>query len=251
MQRILIADSSRTLAESMEKQLNKNFIVKICCDGRRVLRMVMDFEPDIIVLDTMLPGCDGISILHSIRSAGGTENVVVLSANLSLTVQKMLANLGVVYAFSKPCNIQNVVCFVRQLALGDAGLTQWNPETEIDNILLRLGFRYGRGGYECTYEAIRLRYIGEVGYITKCLYTEVRKNCGKKNNDVVEKAIRDAIRHGWDNGDPLIWELYFPQAGKRECPSNDVFISRIARALQNREKLKKPCKLEIAKEKQA
>lgn len=251
MQRILIADSSRNLAEGIAKQLNNDFLVKICCDGRRVLRQVIDFEPDIIVLDMMLPGCDGIALLQNIRSSGGTENMVVLSANLTIPVQQILSQLGVVYAFCKPCAIANVVCFVRQLALGTSGLSSWNVETELDNILLRLGFQCGKGGYDCTYEAIRLRYIGEDGRITKCLYTEVRKRCGKKSREAVEKAIRDAINTAWKFGDPEVWELYFPQVGNRKCPSNDMFISRIARALQNREKLKKPCKLEIVKQKEA
>lgn len=249
MQRVLIADSSRVFAESIAKQLNKDFLAMICCDGRRVLRQVIEFEPDIIVLDMMLPGCDGISLLQNIRSSGRTENVVVLSANLSIPVQKILSQLGVVYAFSKPCAAQNVVCFVRQLSLGNAGLSTWNMEMELDNILLRLGFRCGRGGYDCTYEAIRLRYGGESGFITKCLYADVRKICGKKNTETVEKAIRDAIKNAWENGDTDIWDLYF--SGIKECPTNDVFISRIAKALQNREKLRKPCDLEIIKEKQA
>ena len=248
MQRILIADSSRMLAEGIGKQLEKDFLVKICCDGRRVLRQVIDFEPDILVLDMAMPGCDAISLLHNIRLAGGTENVIVLSGNFSMPVQRILGELGVVYAFTKPCAAQNVSCFVRQLALGEDGLSSWNVETELDNMLLRLGFRC-RGGYDCTYEAVYLRYSGESGYLTKCLYADVRKICGKKNSNTVEKAIRDAIKFAWENGDPEIWELYFPQG--RECPTNEAFISRAAKALQNREKLKKPCKMEVLKEKEA
>lgn len=251
MQRILIADSSKNLAEGIGKQLNKDFLVKICCDGRRVLRQVIDFEPDLIILDLMMPGCDGITLLQNIRSSGGTANVVVLSANLTMPVQQIISQLGVVYAFCKPCATQNVVCFVRQLALGDSGLSPWNIETELDNVLLRLGFQYGKGGYRCTYEAIRLRYIGEDGYITKCLYTEVRKRCGKKSIEAVEKSIRDAINAAWENGDPNVWDLYFPQGENRKCPSNDMFISRISKALQDREKMKKPCKLEIVQQKGA
>ena len=249
MQRILIADSSRMFAEGIAKQLNKDFLVKICCDGRRVLRHVIDFEPDIMLLDMALPGCDGITLIHNIRMAGRTENIVALSTNLSAQVQQILASMGVVFAFTKPCAISNVVCFVRQLALGDPGLTPWNLETELDNALLRLGFRCGRGGYDCTYEAIRLRYYGEVGFITKCLYAEVRKNCCKKNTDAVEKAIRDAISGAWLNGDRDVWELYFP--GSKSSPSNEVFICRITKALQNRERQKKPYKPDAAEVKEA
>lgn len=251
MQRILIADSSKMFAEGISKHLKNDFQVKICCDGKSVLRQVIDFEPDIIVLDLALPGCDGISVLSNIRSAGGTENVIVLSVNLSLPVQQMLAGLGVTYVYSKPCSVENVVAFVRQLALGDSGLSAWNLETELDNILLRLGFRCGRSGYECTYEAIRLRYFKKGNYISKCLYIDVRKICGKKSSNAVEKAIRDGIKAAWENGDPVVWDLYFTHGKNRECPSNDNFIGRIVRALQNCERLKKPYDPEIAEQKQA
>lgn len=249
MQRVLIADSSKMFGQGILKHLDKDFLVSICCDGRRVLRKIIDVDPDIIVLDMALPGCDGISLLQNLRAAGRTDKVVVISAALTIPVQQILSQLGVTYVFSKPCNIQNVVSFIRQLALGESGLSSWSMETELDNILLHLGFRCGLGGYECTYEAIRLRYVGQGGFITKCLYSDVRKICGKKSVEAVEKAIRYAIGGAWENGDRDIWELYFP--GIKECPSNDVFVGRIFKALQNRERLKKPCKLEIAKQKEA
>ena len=251
MQRVLIADSSKMFCQGVAKQLEKDFLVSFCCDGGRVLRKIIDFDPDIILLDMALPGCDGVTLIENIRMAGGTENIVVFSTDLSMRVQQILAGLGVVFAFSKPCAISNVVCFVRQLALSDPGLDHWNVEAELDNILLRLGFRCGRGGYNCTYEAIRLRYNGEVGFITKCLYAEVRKICGKKSTDAVEKAIRDAINIAWDKGDPDVWDLYFPPGKKREAPSNEVFIARITRALNNHEKLKKPCEQELIIQKEA
>lgn len=249
MQRVLIADSSKMFGQGIAKHLDKDFLVSICCDGRKVLRTIIDFDPDIIVLDMALPGCDSISLLQNLRAAGRTDNVVVISASITMPVQQILSQLGVVYSFPKPCSVESVVSFVRQLALGGSALSSWNVETELDNVLLHLGFRCGLGGYECTYEAIRLRYIGQGGFITKCLYADVRKLCGKKSTDAVEKAIRYAIGGAWQSGDRDIWELYFPSI--KESPSNDVFIGRIVKALQNRERIKKPCKLELPKQKEA
>lgn len=250
MQRILIADPSKMFAEGIAKRLNNEFLVNICTDGRKVLRQVLDFEPDIILLDMALPGCDGISLLETIRAAGRMDSVVATSANLTMPVQQILSRLGVVYVFSKPCLAENVACFLRQLALGESGLSAWTMETELDNTLLRLGFRCGKSGYECTYEAICLRYANGGNYTSKCLYIDVRRICGKKSSEAVEKAIRDAIKIAWENGDPNVWDLYFNQGENRECPTNDVFIGRIVRALQNRERLKRPYKqkVEILKE---
>jgi hypothetical protein len=162
---------------------------------------------------------------------------VTSGANISVPVQQILAGLGVTYIFPKPCALGSVVSFLHRLASGLPDLSAWCAETEIDNVLLNMGFHCGRSRYQCTFQAILLKYCGKGGDTTKYLYSEVRKLCGKKSIDVVEKAIRDAIRHAWDHGDPQVWELYFPVCDKQGCPSNEVFIARIALAIKNRERL--------------
>ena len=86
-----------------------------------------------------------------------------------------------------------------------------------------------------------LIYYDKGGDSAKYLYSEVRKLCGKKSIEVVEKAIRDAIKHAWQHGDRNVWGMYFPTSTREGCPSNEVFVERISLALKNRERFKKPC----------
>ena len=117
-------------------------------------------------------------------------------------------------------------------------------ETEIDNILLRLGFQCGKSRYDCTYQAIRLKCCGEAGDSAKYLYSEVRRICGKKTMESVEKAIRDAIGHAWEHGDRDVWLMYFPLSCGGKSPSNEIFVSRIAQAVGHMERRKKNRDLE-------
>lgn len=251
MLRVLITDSSRPVAERVAKQLSGDFLVEICCDGRSVLRKFRSFEPDIVLLDMMLPLLDGASILHTLRTSGFTGKIVIVSANQDLFTCALMEKYGISYGFIKPYVSENAVSCIHQLAVDLLSFADWDVETEIDHTLLRLGFQMGRSRYECTFAAILLRYNGEEGDISNCLYAEVRKMCGKRKKEAVEKAIRDAIDHAWEHGDRVVWELYFEPRKDGKSPSNEVFIERIVRALKHRERMKKPCKPVFLAEKEA
>lgn len=240
MKRILIADESRAFADGVAKQLKYDYMLKLCYDGKDVLRYAMEFDPDIIFIDLSLSNCDMIKVLHTLRTSGCMAQIVAISVNTSIQVQQILAGFGVLRVFPRPCAVENVVSFLHRIGSGLPDLSMWCAETEIDSTLLYIGFQCGRSRYNCIYNAILLKYYGRGGDSVKYLYSEVRKLCGKKSIEVVEKAIRDAIRHAWDHGDHEVWDLYFPTCRKEGCPSNEVFVERIAMALRNRERLKKP-----------
>jgi len=240
MKRILIADSSRMFADGLAKQLKQDYMLKLCYDGKHILRNIREFEPDIIFIDLSLSACDVITVLHTVRSSGSAAQIVAISVNTSIQVQQILVGIGVVRIFPRPCALENVVSFLHRIASDLPDLSLWRAETEIDSILLYMGFQCGRSRYNCIYNAILLKYCGRGGDSVKYLYSEVRKLCGKKSIEVVEKAIRDAIRHAWEHGDPDVWNMYFPTCDKDGCPSNEVFVGRIVLALKNCERLKKP-----------
>lgn len=247
MYRILIADSVCVFADNLASQLKQDYVVKTCYNGKHILRTIKEFEPDIIFMDLALPNCDTVSVLHTVYTSGSTARLVSISTNTSVQVQQLLAGIGVIRVFPRPCAPGNIVSFLHRLTSGLPDLSQWCAETEIDTVLLNIGFQCGRSRYNCIYHAILLKYYGKDGDSVKFLYSEVRKLCNKKTVDVVEKAIRDAIHHAWEHGDPEVWRLYFPVCDKEGCPSNEVFVSRIARALKNCERLKKPYRTELEK----
>ncbi len=239
MQRIFIADTSCVFADGLAKQLKQDYMVKICNNGKHILRHIREFDPDIILMDLSLSHCDPLSVLHTVRTSGSNAHLLVTSTDTSVQVQQILSGIGVVRIFPRPCSLGNVISFLHRLASGLPDLSMWCAETEIDSVLLHMGFQCGRSRYNCIYQAILLKYCGKDGDSVKYLYSEVRKLCGKKSIEVVEKAIRDAIRHAWEHGDPEVWSLYFPLCEKEGCPSNEIFIGRIALALKNRERMRK------------
>lgn len=249
MKRIMIADASKVFVDGLKRQLKQDYLLKLCYDGEHVLRSIREFNPDIIIIDTSLPNCDVIKVLHTVRTSGCSVQIVATSVTVTVPAQQILAGLEVIRVFPKPCALGEIISFVHRIASGLPDLSAWCAETEVDSTLLYMGFQCGRSRYDCLYHAILLKYYGKGGDSVKYLYSEVRKLCGKKSRDAVEKAIRDAIGHAWEHGDRDVWDLYFPTCEKEGCPSNEVFIERIAMALRNRERLKKPYSSEIYSEK--
>ena len=67
--RILIVDDDQRLAELTAEYLQANgFEVSVEGDGARAARRIVDGQPDLVILDLMLPGEDGLSICRRVRS---------------------------------------------------------------------------------------------------------------------------------------------------------------------------------------
>jgi two-component system OmpR family response regulator len=85
MARILCVEDDPTTAEYIAKGLgDAGFSVDVASDGRDGLSRASDGSYDAIVLDRMLPGMDGLSVLSALRAGGVTTPVIMLSALASL-----------------------------------------------------------------------------------------------------------------------------------------------------------------------
>lgn len=233
MIRVLMAARPELYDVDIGKMLGDEFQVDACRDGAVALAMVERDRPDIMVLELRLAGMDGLQVLNHLRASGHTTKVFVLmDFNSDYVVQK-LDELGVAYIFTIPCNSEFLVYHIRDLGFRMEHPGQWYLALEADRILYDLGFRVGRVSYFCTHEALCLRYRNYDGGITKEIYPTLARKL-ESNDKQVEKAIRDAIRKAWEKGRRSLWALYYPD-WKERCPGNDEFLSRIAKALMDRE----------------
>ncbi len=82
--RILIVEDERKLADYLHKGLNENsYVVDIARDGIDGRHLALEGQYDLVILDVMLPGVDGFSILASIREVKTTP-VLMLTARDSI-----------------------------------------------------------------------------------------------------------------------------------------------------------------------
>lgn len=79
--RILIVEDNADLADGLRYNLElEGYGVSVLGDGRAAIARVRAEAPDLMILDLMLPGCDGYEVLRAIREAGARLPVIILSA---------------------------------------------------------------------------------------------------------------------------------------------------------------------------
>ena len=78
--RVLVVDDDAALAEMLTIVLrNEGFEPRVCLNGEQALGEFRDFRPDVVLLDLMLPGKDGIDVCREIRAESGVP-IVMLTA---------------------------------------------------------------------------------------------------------------------------------------------------------------------------
>lgn len=79
--RILVVEDETHIAEALQLNLSlQGYDVSVASDGVTALQEVKKFRPDLVVLDIMLPGIDGYSVLRSIRVENERLPVLIVSA---------------------------------------------------------------------------------------------------------------------------------------------------------------------------
>jgi two-component system, OmpR family, response regulator RegX3 len=113
LKRILIIEDERPLAEAVEFSLEKEgYEVELALDGETGWKMYESGSHDLVLLDLMLPGIDGMEICRRIRREGATP-VIMLTAKDS-DVDKILGlEMGADDYVTKPFNMRELVARIR------------------------------------------------------------------------------------------------------------------------------------------
>lgn len=76
---ILIVEDEREIAKLVQRTLEQEgFACEICHDGLAALRIYSDRQPDLIILDLMLPGLDGLEVCTRIRRQPGVKDPFIM-----------------------------------------------------------------------------------------------------------------------------------------------------------------------------
>jgi len=111
---ILIVDDARSLVLLAERTLQKEgFDVITAYDGLDGLQKVRDEKPDLIILDIVMPGLDGIRALQFIRKHSGTP-ILMLTSESEISIVKKAIDLGADGYIVKPVSTTALVTRVRE-----------------------------------------------------------------------------------------------------------------------------------------
>ncbi|MCK5544148.1 MAG: response regulator transcription factor [Desulfobulbaceae bacterium] len=114
--RILVIEDDKHIAEGLKLNLSlQGYDVRIAMDGVSGINKWKDLRPDLIVLDIMLPGIDGISILQSIRLEDEKLPILILSAKTAVQDKVLGLTHGADDYLEKPFNLEEFLLRVERL----------------------------------------------------------------------------------------------------------------------------------------
>ena len=114
--RVLVAEDHASLARSIANGLREEgFAVDLTGDGEEALQWSRVNPYDCIILDIMLPGRDGWSVLQNIRRNGSNVSVLMLTARDAIEDRVKGLNLGADDYLIKPFAFEELVARVRAL----------------------------------------------------------------------------------------------------------------------------------------
>lgn len=234
--KLLIVDNTEDFPMALADLLKNEYEVQYCLDGKEALAMLHSFQPDLLLLELMIPSLDGISLLKAAADDGIRPRVLTFTRFYNEYTMSALAKLNVSYCMIKPCDIHATAERIRDLDPMASGqtVTGLDPREFAADMLFSLGFVTKHNGYAYLVEAIILDSQTPDQSVTKHLYPSIalKYNCLRAN---VEHAIRTAINVAWSKRDDEVWKQYFlPSAdGNIPRPTNAVFISRLSQELRH------------------
>jgi len=135
--RLLVIEDYRPLQQSLTKGLREaGFAVDTTRDGAEGLWYATGGEYDVIILDLMLPGIDGLEILRKLRAKGLKSHVLILTAKDTLEDRVTGLDLGADDYLVKPFAFQELLARVR--ALLRRRYREKNPRIKVKDLRIDL-----------------------------------------------------------------------------------------------------------------
>lgn len=251
---VCLVDDNRELIQLMEDYFDEQEDIEVigtALNGRDCLEMLQELNPEVLILDIIMPHVDGLAVLQTIKEKKNQSNpsVIMLTAFGQEEVMKKAVDLGASYFILKPFDLDNLANQVRQVAGTRTVLTSSSNSTtglkkekkkkdleaSITNIIHEIGVPAHIKGYMYLREAITMVYndIELLGSITKVLYPDIAKKYNTTASRV-ERAIRHAIEVAWNRGniDSISALFGYTVSISKTKPTNSEFIAMVADRLR-------------------
>ncbi len=107
--KVLLVDDEQEFVQTLsERLLFRNIGSAVVYDGEEALRVIVDDEPEVIVLDLKMPGLDGIEVLKHIKTDHPKVEVIILTGHGSEKDRETCMSLGAFDYLEKPVDIDKL-----------------------------------------------------------------------------------------------------------------------------------------------
>lgn len=238
--------------ENNEEFLNelKNYVESVegftvCAatsNGNTAIELLKHTKPDVVIVDLVLSGKDGLSVLKYIKSANLQCISIAIGSYLEDKIINSAIENGAVYYLVKPVDAETVFDRIRDLTEERAVDYKISSnvrdrrkinslDEKISNIFVTIGVPPHIKGYKYLREGIKMTVEDQsiINRVTKELYPKIAEKF-QTSASKVERAIRHAIEVAWNKGRTDAVSSIF---GAKvyigsERPTNSEFIALVA-----------------------
>ena len=212
--KVLLIDDNMQLVDMVKEYFSSHAVIEVndvAYNGNDGLLLLKKNKYDVVLLDLIMPGMDGIRLLEEVSKNNINARIIVLTSYNSPEVIRKVSGLGIKYFMLKPFELSELENKILEYSNNEVynrktiDMYYSNLQMSITKLLHELGVPSHIKGYSYIREGITLIYNNEdlSSAITKELYPTIAKKYNTTPSRV-ERAIRHAIEVSWNRGN---WEL--------------------------------------------
>lgn len=258
--KVLIAEQQKNKLEGELMPLmsrGKFQVIDTVDNGNEAYEEIVKQKPDLVLLEVVLPGLDGLGVIEKIKNNHAELNTcfVFVTEVKNQSFIDYAFELGADYYFIRDIDPRIIARRLEQIVDRKIKAKQYSNdlvmtsisrkmeeqyfenklENDVTNIIREIGIPAHIKGYQYIREAIIMSVedMNMLNYITKLLYPTIAQKY-KTTSSSVERAIRHAIEVAWNRGQLEVIEKLFGytvSAGKGK-PTNSEFVALVADKLR-------------------
>lgn len=247
---VAIADDNERMLRLLENIVSSDkdlSVVGTAKDGEAAYKLIKDKEPDVVLLDMVMPKLDGIGVMERVNNDENirkTPSFVMISAVGHEQITESAFSHGADYYIMKPFNNEMVLNRIKSIrnvrSVSDMKMvnayekvkdnSERDLESEITTIIHEIGVPAHIKGYQYLRDAIimSVQDMDMLNSVTKVLYPGIAKKYHTTASRV-ERAIRHAIEVAWSRGKmDTIDEMFgYTVSNYKGKPTNSEFIALV------------------------
>lgn len=212
--KVLLIDDNESLVDMVKQYFSSHAVIEVndvAYNGKDGLNYLENKEYDVVLLDLIMPGMDGVKVLEETIRKGINARFIVLTSYNSPEIIRKVSGLGIKFFMLKPFELSDLEEKILEYSNNDIyskktiDLYYSDLQLSITKLLHELGVPSHIKGYTFIREGINLVYNDPSlsSAITKELYPIIAKKF-ETTASRVERAIRHAIEVSWNRAN---WEL--------------------------------------------
>ena len=235
---VLIVDDNKEKCYVLKESLNSKddlYVCDVVHDGYEAIKAINEKQPDVVLLDVIMTGLDGIGVLHKLKEKKPEKvpKVIMISSLSQGSIPNESIGLGASYYMLKPFNIESLYNTIKIVFKENKPYNFLSFPQNIDDLIrkkvISIGIPTSMLGYQYIIQSIG--YILKESYainLSKNIYAKLASNY-LTNSQCIESAIRNAIKQAALNPTGEYKKIFSEIIkNNKKPPSNLIFLTNVA-----------------------